>query len=74
MPPRCGAVPPALLPGRADGDNGTWAAACGDTRNGDPLGNNDATATAIAGKVNNMGQENDDPGGNNRDKDKDNNK
>jgi hypothetical protein len=52
-PPRCGAVPPALPPGWADGDNGdhgTRAVARGNAGNGNPLGNNDAATAAIAGK------------------------
>jgi hypothetical protein len=65
-PPRCGAVPPAPLPGRADGDDGDHgarAAARGNAGNGNPLGNNNAAAAAITGKVDDAGQENNNRGG-----------
>ena len=69
-PPRCGTVPPALLPGRADGedgDDGTRAAACGNAGDGDPLGKDNAAAAVVAGKADDAGQENDNRGGDNRD-------
>jgi hypothetical protein len=75
-PPRCGAVPPALLPERADGDNGdcgAHAAARGNAGNGNPLKNDDAAAAAIAGKADDVGKENDnrsDDGDDNEDNDK----
>jgi hypothetical protein len=72
-PPRCGAVPPAPPPGRADGDNGDHgarAAACGNAGNGDLLRNNDAATAAVAGKADNAGQENDDHGDDDGDNDK----
>ncbi len=76
-PPRCVAVPPALLPGRAegdDGDHGARAVACGNAGNGNPLGNDDAATAAIAGKADNVGQENNDHGGDDGDDDKNNDK
>jgi hypothetical protein len=72
-PPRCGTVPPTPPPVRADGDDGDHsarAAAHGNTGDGNPLGNNNAAATAIAGKADNTGQENDDHGGDDGDDDK----
>jgi hypothetical protein len=68
---------PTLLPGRVngdDGDDGARAAARGDAGYGDPLGNNAAAATAVACKADDVGQENDDRGGNNGDGDEDNDK
>ncbi len=53
----------------ADSDDGARAVARGNA-DGNPLGNNDATA-AIAGKVDDAGQETDDCGGNNGDDNKD---
>jgi hypothetical protein len=77
LPPRCGAVPPASPPGWADGDHGdrgTCAAARGNAGNGNPLRNNDAAASAVAGKADNVGQENDDRGGDNGDNNRDDDK
>jgi hypothetical protein len=75
-PPRCDAVPPALLPGRADGDDGDHGAravACGNAGNGDPLRNN-AAATAVASEPDDAGQEINDCGGNNGDDDEEDDK
>jgi hypothetical protein len=75
--PRCSAVPPAPPPGWADGDGGdrgTHAAARGNAGDGEPLRNDDATVTAVAGKADDAGQENDDRGGNNGDDDEDDDK
>jgi hypothetical protein len=77
LPPRCGAVPPALPPGWAKGDNGDHdarAAARGNAGSGNPLGNNDAATAAIAGEADNAGQENHDRGGDNGDDNKNDNK
>jgi hypothetical protein len=76
-PPRCGAVPPAPPPGRADGDNvdhGAHTAARGDAGDGKPLTNNAAAAAAVTGEADNAGQENDDCGGDNGDDNKNNDK
>jgi hypothetical protein len=76
-PRRCGIVPPAPLPGRADGDNGDHgarAAARGNAGNGNPLGNDDAATVAVAGKTENVGQENDDRGSDDGDNDENNDK
>jgi hypothetical protein len=77
-PPRCGAIPPALPPGRADGDDGddgARAVACGNAGDSGPLGNNNAaTAATVAGKADDARQENDNHGGNNGDNNKDNDK
>jgi hypothetical protein len=76
-PPRCGAVPPALPPGRADGDNGdhgACAAARSNAGDGDHLGNDDTATTAVAGKADNAGQENDNRGSDDGDDDKNNDK
>jgi hypothetical protein len=73
LPPRCGAVPPAPPPGWADGDDGDYsarAAARGNAGDGDPLGNDNAAATAVAGKADDAGQEKDDHGCDNGDDDK----
>jgi hypothetical protein len=73
LPPRCGAVPPALPPGQADSDNGDHsarAAARGDAGDGDPLGNDDTTPATIAGKADNAGKENDNRGSDDGDDDK----
>ncbi len=74
LPPRCGAVPPAPPPGRADGDDGDHSArvaARSDTGDGDPLRKDDAAAAtaAVAGKEDNVGEENDDRGGDDGDND-----
>ena len=77
LPPRCGAVPPAPPPGQANGDNGdhgTCGAACGNAGNGDPLGNNNAATTAVAGEADNSGQENNDCGGDDGDDNENNDK
>jgi hypothetical protein len=69
---KCSAVLTSPPPGRADsddGDHGTHAAACGDAGNGDPLKNNNAAAATVAGKADNVGQENNDRGGDNRNND-----
>ncbi len=76
-PPRCGAIPPAPPPGWADGDDGddgACAAAHGNAGNGNPLGNDDAAAVAVACEADNAGQEKDDHGGNNGDDNEDNDK
>ncbi len=58
-----------------DGNNGAHTAAYGNTRNGNPIRNDDAAAaTAIARKVDDVGQENDDCGGDDGDNNKDDNK
>jgi hypothetical protein len=75
--PRCGAVPPAPPPGRADGDDGDHgarAAARSNAGNGNPLRNNDPATAAIAGEAEDMGQENDNCGGDDGDDDKNNDK
>ncbi len=75
--PSCCTVPPTPPPGRADGedgDQGTCAAACGNTGDGNPLGNNDSSAAAIAGKADDVGQENNDRCGDNGDDNKNDNK
>ncbi len=75
--PRCGAVPPTLPPGWADGDDGdrgARAAAHGNAGNGNPLRNNDTANAAAAGKVDDAGQENNDRGGDDGDDDEDNDK
>jgi hypothetical protein len=75
--PRSGAVPLAPPPGWADGDNGdhgTRAAGCSNAGNGNPLENNDAATAAVAGKVEDVGQENNDRGSDDGDDDKNNNK
>jgi hypothetical protein len=77
LPHRCGAVRPAPPLRQADGDNGDHgarAAAHGDAGNGNPLRNNTAAATAVAGKVDNAGQETDNCGGDNGDDDENNDK
>jgi hypothetical protein len=77
LPPRCSAAPPALPPRRADsddGDCGARAVAHGNAGNGDPLRNDDAAAAAIAGKADDVGQENHDQGGDDGDDDKDDDK
>jgi hypothetical protein len=77
LPPRCGAVPPAPPPGRADGDkgdHGARAAARSNAGNGNPLGNDNPTTAAIAGEADNAGQENNDCGGDDGDNDKNDNK
>jgi hypothetical protein len=77
LTPRCGAIPLALPPGQAggdDGDHGARAAACDNAGNGDPLGNNDAAAAAaVTSKADDMGQENDDCSSDNGDNDENNN-
>jgi hypothetical protein len=76
-PLRCSAVPPALPPGRADGDDGdhgACAAARGNAGDGDPLGNDNAAAAAIASEADNAGQENNDCGGDDGDNDENNDK
>ncbi len=73
-PPRCGTVPPTPPPGQADsdyGDDGASAAARSDTGNGNPLRKKDVTAVAIAGKVDDAGQENNNRSSNNGDDDED---
>ncbi len=75
--PRCGAIPPAPPPGWADGDNGDHgarAAPRGDVGNGNPLGNDNAAAAAVASKADNTGQENDDRSGDDGEDDENNNK
>ncbi len=74
MPPRCSAVPPAPPPGRANSNHSAPAASRGDAGDCNPLGNNDTAAAAVAGKVDNTGQENNDHSGNNGDDNKDNEK
>ncbi len=77
LPPRCGAVPPPLLPGCTDSEDGNHiarAAACGNAGNGNPLGNNDAAAAAIIGEADDGGQENDDCGGEDEDDNENNDK
>ncbi len=76
-PPRCGAIPPAPPPRCAngdDGDCGARAAACGNAGDGNPLRNDNAAATAVTGKADDAGQENDDCSGDNGDDDKNNDK
>jgi hypothetical protein len=76
-PPRCGAIPPAPPPERADGDagdHGAHAAARGNAGDGDPLGNDDATTAVLAGEADDAGQENNDRGSDNGDDNKNNNK
>jgi hypothetical protein len=76
-PPRCGAVPPATLPGRSEGDDGdcgACAAAHGNAGNGNPLRNDNAATAAITSKADDVGQENNDCSGNNGDDDEDNDK
>jgi hypothetical protein len=76
-PPRCCTAPPAPPPGWADsddGDDGTRAEAQGNAGNGNPLGINNAAAATIAGKADNVGQENNDHGGDDGDNDEDDDK
>jgi hypothetical protein len=76
-PPRCGIVPPAPLPGWANGDNGddsARAAACGNAGNGNPLRNDNATVAGIVGKADNAGQENNHRGRDGRDNGKEDDK
>jgi hypothetical protein len=70
-PQVCGTVPPALLPGQADGNDGARVAACGNASNGNPLRNDDAATAAVTGKADNAGQENNDCGSNDRYDDRD---
>ncbi len=82
--PRCrrpSGAAPSPPPLRLEGPTltaviGPRAAACGDAGYGNPLGNVNAAAAApaVAGKVDNVGQENNDCSGNDGDVDKDNNK
>jgi hypothetical protein len=72
-PPRCGAVPLAPPPRRADGDDSdrsASAAARGNAVDGNPLRNKDATTAAM----NDAGQENDVRGGGDGDNNKDDDK
>ncbi len=77
LPPRCGAIPLAPPPGWADGDDGdhgTRAVARSNAGDGDPLRNNNATASANAGEADDAGMENNDHGSDNGDNDKNNDK
>jgi hypothetical protein len=71
-PPGAAPSPPPRHPDRPT--DGARAAARGDAGNGDPLRNDTAAVVALAGKADNVGQENDDCGGDNRDDDKNNDK
>ncbi len=74
---RCGAIPPALPPGWADGDDGdrgARAAARSDAGDGDPLRNDDAAAAAVAGKADNARQENNNRSSGNGDDEEDDDK
>ncbi len=76
LPPRCGVVLPAPLPGRADGDDGDHgarAAARSDAGNHGPLRNNDAAPATVAGEADDAEQENNDCGSDDGDDDEDNN-